>query len=191
MALAESAFELALERGMEGFVIDDVVSRAGYSRRTFANHFSCKEEAVASVLHAKVGRAAELIADLPKDTPLVDLAHLLLTRQMDSEMLETLGSMVALLSEQPSLEPQVLAAFGLIYREAVAAVMEFTEQRYSSQRVHTLFVMAYGSFGLWFGEAREAALPEGADRDASDPAAIERFLDTTFAYLRNGFELTS
>ena len=39
---------LAVERGMDGFIVDDVVQQAGYSRRTFANYFSCKEEAVAA-----------------------------------------------------------------------------------------------------------------------------------------------
>lgn len=45
--LARTSFELALEKGLDGFTIEDVVQRARYSRRTFANHFSCKEEAVA------------------------------------------------------------------------------------------------------------------------------------------------
>lgn len=33
-ALSQSAFELALELGMDGFIVDDVVQKAGYSRRT-------------------------------------------------------------------------------------------------------------------------------------------------------------
>ena len=35
-ALAQAAFDLAVERGLDGFTTDDIVSRAGYSRRTFA-----------------------------------------------------------------------------------------------------------------------------------------------------------
>src|SRR5690554_2463187 len=49
-ALAEAAFELAVERGADGFVVEDIVTKAGYSRRTFANYFSCKEEAIADSL---------------------------------------------------------------------------------------------------------------------------------------------
>src|SRR5690625_5155149 len=48
--LADAAFELALERGLDGFVVNDLVKRAGYSRRTFANYYSCKEEAVVAVV---------------------------------------------------------------------------------------------------------------------------------------------
>ncbi|MEK3715313.1 TetR family transcriptional regulator [Paenibacillus sp. FSL R7-0333] len=45
--LADKAFELALEKGLDGYIIEDVVHRAGYSRRTFSNYYSCKEEALA------------------------------------------------------------------------------------------------------------------------------------------------
>lgn len=186
-ALAKAAYELAVERGMDGFVIDDVVSRAGYSRRTFANYFSCKEEAVASVLYHRAGHVADLLADIPVDTPLVDVAHLLLRRQMNPDMLEAVGNLAPLVPHCPSLEPFVLATVGHFYRETVAAVMEFTEGRYSAQLVHTLFVMAYGSLALLFGEARHTALPGGAHAGGSDSALVDRFLETTFVYLRNGF----
>src|SRR5690606_20653021 len=46
-AIAEAAFALARERGLDGFVVDDIVQLAGFSRRTFANYYACKEEAVA------------------------------------------------------------------------------------------------------------------------------------------------
>ena len=70
-ALAEAAFELTRERGLFGFVTADVVERAGYSRRTFANHFSCKEEAVAAVAFGGVDDASAILADLPDDLPLL------------------------------------------------------------------------------------------------------------------------
>lgn len=44
--MARAALRLASERGLDGFTIDDVVTEAGYSRRTFANHFTSKEDAV-------------------------------------------------------------------------------------------------------------------------------------------------
>ncbi len=43
-ALAQAAFDLAVERGVDSFTIDEVAARAGYSRRTFANHYAGKEE---------------------------------------------------------------------------------------------------------------------------------------------------
>lgn len=47
--LAQATFDLAVERGVDGFTIDDVAGRAGYARRTFANHYSCKEEAITAL----------------------------------------------------------------------------------------------------------------------------------------------
>ena len=53
-ALAEAAFNLALESGVDGFVVEDIVTKAGYSRRTFANYFTCKEEAIAAPVNPGV-----------------------------------------------------------------------------------------------------------------------------------------
>lgn len=44
--LAVASYELVRERGLDAVTVDDVVERAGYSRRTFANHYTCKQEAV-------------------------------------------------------------------------------------------------------------------------------------------------
>ncbi len=69
--LAEAAFELAIERGLDGFVVDDIVQRAGYSRRTFANYFSCKEEAVVTVALNQKGasKVADFILEINENTP--------------------------------------------------------------------------------------------------------------------------
>lgn len=53
--LAAAAFELARERDLDEVTIDDVVERVGYSRRTFANHFSCKQEAVVEGFFLAIG----------------------------------------------------------------------------------------------------------------------------------------
>lgn len=70
-ALADAAFALALEKGMDGFVVEDVVQRAGYSRRTFANHYSCKEEAIATaaLIFKGADEVADWIAGLNEDIP--------------------------------------------------------------------------------------------------------------------------
>ena len=53
--LALAAFELALEHGLGEATVEDVAERAGYSRRTFANHFSCKQEAVVEGFFLRIG----------------------------------------------------------------------------------------------------------------------------------------
>ena len=77
-----------LERGLDGFVIADVTQRAGYARRTFANHFSCKEEAVASVLFAGADQSGGFHRRPTRGTSLLDAMHELLRSQMSAEMFD-------------------------------------------------------------------------------------------------------
>ncbi|ACQ78532.1 transcriptional regulator, TetR family [Beutenbergia cavernae DSM 12333] len=62
-AFAHAAFELASERGLDGFTIDELAEATGLARRTFFNHFTSKEEAVAHVVVLKVREVLAVIAD--------------------------------------------------------------------------------------------------------------------------------
>jgi AcrR family transcriptional regulator len=187
-ALAQAAFELALERGLDGFVIDDVVRRAGYSRRTFANHFSCKEEAIASVLYSGMRDSEEFVSELPKGMSLVDVLHTSIQRQLGQERLEQLRSLVSLCCTHPALVPFVLEAVMEARQATVAVFMKHADGRYPKQYVDLLSGMAYGALAvLFFGEAD--ALGRGEAAPAGDTAVpFEEFLETTMTYLRTGFE---
>ncbi len=121
-ALAQAAFDLAVERGLDGFTTDDIVSRAGYSRRTFANHYSCKEEAVVAVVLESVREGIETPADVPDDAPLLDWLHALARRQLSGPMLPTIRRLQALAHEHPTLEPYVLEAHRRIRLVALEVV---------------------------------------------------------------------
>ena len=41
-ALVESARTIVDERGLDGTTVEDIAEAAGYTSRTFFNHFSCK-----------------------------------------------------------------------------------------------------------------------------------------------------
>src|SRR5690625_1362018 len=94
--LADAAFELALERGMDGFVVDDIVQQAGYSRRTFANYFSCKEEAVVTVALNQKGasKVADFILEIDKKTPPIDVLYQLMKMQFTTNLLKKLRQLV-------------------------------------------------------------------------------------------------
>ena len=186
-ALAESAFELAAERGLDGFDIADVVQRAGYARRTFANHFSCKEEAVASVLFARADSVAAFIDDLPEGTSLLDALHELMRSQLSAEMFQKVRTLVSLHGQHPALEPYVLAAVRHMRQATPEAWSEFTRGRYSDQYVLVLFAAVYGTISLLFDGSLDV-LPPGQS-GTGEPGALtfEDFLDTTFSYLRTGF----
>lgn len=45
-ALCRAAMELAIQRGFDGFTIEDIADAVEVSRRTFSNYFSSKEDAL-------------------------------------------------------------------------------------------------------------------------------------------------
>ena len=187
-ALAEAAFALALERGLDGFVIADVVQRAGYSRRTFANHFSCKEEAVASVLFSEVDtRVAAFIAGLPEGTSLLDALHELLRGQMSADMFARVHKLISLCRQHPALEPHILAAVRRMRQTTLEAWSEFTEGRHSDQYILVLLAAVYGALTLLFEGSIDVLPPGQPATPESGAVTFTEFLDTTFAYLRSGF----
>jgi AcrR family transcriptional regulator len=187
-ALAESAFQLALERGLDGFVIADVTQRAGYARRTFSNHFSCKEEAVASVLFAGADtRVAAFIAGLPEGTSLLDALHELLRSQMSAEMFDRVHKVTLLCRQYPALEPHILAAVRSMRQTTLEAWSEFTEGRYSDQYMLVLVAAVFGAVSLLFDGSIDVLPPGRRASVESGAVTFDEFLDTTFAYLRSGF----
>ena len=48
-ALAERAFDLAGQRGFDGFTIAELVADVDVSRRTFSNYFASKADCIAAV----------------------------------------------------------------------------------------------------------------------------------------------
>ena len=186
-ALSESAFELAAERGMDGFGIADVVQRAGYARRTFANHFSCKEEAVASVLFARADTVVAFIADLPDGTSLLDALHEVMRSQLSAEMFQKMRKLVSLCQQHPALEPHVLAAVRHMRQATPDAWSEFTKGRYSDQYILVLLAAVHGAISLLFDGSLDVLPPGQSGTDEAGALTFDDFLDTTFNYLRTGF----
>ena len=71
-ALAFTALQLAVERGLENVRVEDITDAVNVSRRTFTNYFSSKEEAIASLNADRAAQAAEALRDRPAGEPLAD-----------------------------------------------------------------------------------------------------------------------
>ncbi len=194
-ALADAAYELALERGLDGFVVDDITQRAGYSRRTFANHFSCKEEAVvmSTVTFKENHKAPEqLLAALPPDaippeaTPLDTLQHLLKMR-ITAEMFRKLRTLVTMSKESPTLEPYILILLRKLQFEAQTILSELSRGRYPESYAHLLAGAMYGVMLPLIDGSLSVLLPDEPAAEATDAMTFEQYLDTAFGYLRQGF----
>jgi AcrR family transcriptional regulator len=68
--LTEAALELAIERGISGFKIEDIAAAANVSPRTFNNYFSSKEAAVVGSASDRGERICLALSSLPADIPL-------------------------------------------------------------------------------------------------------------------------
>lgn len=184
--LAVAAFELTRERGLFGFVTADVVDRAGYSRRTFANHFSCKEEAVASVAFGRVDDVSEILTSLPADLPLLDALLAVMREQFTEDTLLTMRELMTMARQYPTLEPYVLGVQQRMRHTAQELLGSVAGERYPSIYVPLLFGAVYGAVMAALEGTLDVHL--SGESDLSSAAMdYSSFLDLTFDYLRHGF----
>ncbi|WP_090983359.1 TetR/AcrR family transcriptional regulator [Paenibacillus sp. CF384] len=189
IALAEAAFKLALERGMDGFVVDDIVQIANYSRRTFANHFSCKEEAVASaaITFQSSEEADQLIAGMPDDSSPLDLLYRLLQMQLTAELLWKLRELITLSKQSPSLEPYILNALRHLQKSSQEILSDFANGRYPEGYTHLLAGAVYGAFMPLLDGSLNVLLPGQTSEEVPGATTFDQYLNNMFGYLRQGF----
>lgn len=188
-ALAEAAFELACERGLDGFVVEDIVQRAGYSRRTFANHFSCKEEAVAmaAIPSSSIEEVHTLLEETPDNaTPLVVLRQWM-KMQLAEEVIRKLYKLVSLSKQYPTLEPYILSVLYWMQTAAQETLNDLFQDRYPEGYSHILIGAVIGSIQPIFDGSVQVALPGQPAAESMEMMTFEQYLDKVFDYLRNGF----
>ncbi|MEJ8305852.1 TetR/AcrR family transcriptional regulator [Saccharibacillus sacchari] len=192
--LARTSFELALEKGLDGFTIEDVVQRAHYSRRTFANHFSCKEEAVAmavvslSSVNGEEQRENVLkeVDSIPESSPVEALQHWL-RMNFTANLLRKLRELVTLSKSYPTLEPYVLNVLHRLQDAAHIELKRVCGERYPQGYPHLLAGAVFGAvLSILEGEIK-VRLPGEESREEADAITFDAFLEMTFGYLKNGF----
>lgn len=174
-ALAQAAFDLTQERGIEGYTIDEVVQQVGVSRRTFANYFSCKEEAVASLALEQLQEGIASMPGLPAGTPLLEWVKTLAQHQLSSGLLEILVALRDLAQQDPSLSPFLANVHAEIRRTAQQIVSERAGNSASKLTSHIIVGAAYGALSSLIDGAR--VIPGASPGD---------FIEKVFAQLRSG-----
>ncbi|WP_255314271.1 TetR/AcrR family transcriptional regulator [Bacillus sp. FJAT-26390] len=188
-ALADAAFALALERGMDGFVVEDVVQRAGYSRRTFANHYSCKEEAAAAAAVIFIGaeEVEDWITKLNEDIAPPDVLYHLMKMQLTAEHIYKLRQLVSLSKQYPSLEPYILSGLHRLQISAQETLSELSYGRYPEGYTHLLAGAVYGAVLPILDGSLNVLLPGQSADENPEAITFDHYLDTMFSFLRNGF----
>lgn len=187
-ALAEAAFALAQEKGMEGFVVEEVVQRAGFSRRTFANYYSCKEEAVAAAAINFKGadEVSAWIDALDEEMSLLDSLYQLMKLQLTTEHFRKLQQLVSLSKQYKSLEPYVLSAFHGLQKTAVEMLDRLSRGRYPEGYTHLLTGAVYGAIMPLLDGCLNVRFPDQSPDDNGEAVAFDDYLDTMFNCLRSG-----
>ena len=187
--LAQAAFELTLEHGLDGFVVKDLVERAGYSRRTFANYYSCKEEAVVAVVlnYEDAPTVEELVAEMKGHENPIDIFYHLMKMQFTADLLKKLHQLVSLSKSYPTLEPYILSVFQHFQAEAVKIVRKLSGRDYAETYYHLLAGAVYGAVLPLIDGRLTIVFSNEVESTSNGDMTFEQYLDTTFTYLRNGF----
>lgn len=175
-----------MSRGLDGFVIDDVAERAGYSRRTFANHYSCKEAAVASVAYASMEAATGALDDVSDAVPLLEATQTVLRLQLTTAALSRMREVMSLARAYPSLEPHVHHVQHRMRLEAEQRMLAVAAGRYPTLYVSLLCGAVYGMVSAALEGLVDVRLPGDLPRR---PSAMEfdDYLNDVFKHLRTGF----
>ena len=182
--LAAAAYALVREAGPD-ITIDDIAERAGYSRRTFANHFTCKQEAVVEGFFLRIGLPAAT-ADLPDDTEItpladaIDLAEHVVARILAPPVLTELRAFGEVVARTESLRPYLLD--GVQRLRTTGRLARLTEAL-PEETLDLIFGATVGMVAAVLERAMGCA-PGGPD---PDPREMTALLTRAFDHLRRGF----
>jgi AcrR family transcriptional regulator len=128
-ALSWAALRLAVERGLENVLVEDIAAEVGVSARTFNNYFASKTEAIATRHSDRARQIAEALRKRPPDEPLwMAITESALTLFGDEESRpdpEWIAG-VRLMVGEPALQGEFLKANAVAERQVAAAVAERT-----------------------------------------------------------------
>lgn len=103
--LAATAFDLVQERGYDDVTIDQIVERAGYSRRTFANHFGGKAEAVVDGFLQRFGPQPVDAETAPRTmAELIDASEAFILAVLEGPALDDVRAFAAIARAHPVVE---------------------------------------------------------------------------------------
>ncbi|RDI50074.1 alpha/beta fold hydrolase [Nocardia mexicana] len=127
-ALGCAAIGLAMERGLENVLVEDIAAAADVSPRTFNNYFASKTEAICSIAVDQARRIAETLRERPVTEPLWSAIIHAVLREFDDSAIpnDTWRAGVRLITNHPALQGEYRRAQGLIQEALAAAIAERT-----------------------------------------------------------------
>lgn len=188
-AIAEAAFELAAAKGVDHFVVEDIAARAGYSRRTFANHFSCKEEAIASSLTMTdfLEMDPEPSTYSSEDHTPLSTIELFIKRSFTIDKLKRLNQLISLSRTHPTLRLYVTGALKEVQDFAWQGMRKEFGTAYADEYYHVLIGAVFGALMPVLDESIDVQLP-AEKANAQTGNQFEAYMNRVFSQLRKGFQ---
>ncbi|MGW4094431.1 alpha/beta fold hydrolase [Nocardia sp. NPDC004750] len=127
-ALGFAALRLAVERGLDNVLVEDIAAAAGVSPRTFNNYFASKYEAVCSVAVGRARRIADALRGRPVAEPLWPaVIHAVLAEFRDAEPPDSAWTAgVRLITRAPLLQGEYRRSQAVIEDALAEAIAERT-----------------------------------------------------------------
>lgn len=180
-ALAFTAMQLAVERGLENVRVEDITDRVNVSRRTFTNYFSSKEEAIASLNADRFARAAEDLAGRPAGEPLAGSLAEVFAAQYEAAagMDRERARQIRMMMTSPALQGEALKTMAQAEGPLAQAIAERTGadpqgDLYPHVLAAAVMAAVRAATGHWMATGGTGSLPDlirqAVDQVASPPA---------------------
>ncbi|WP_144721043.1 TetR/AcrR family transcriptional regulator [Agrococcus jejuensis] len=125
--IADAAFALAVEHGLDGVLVEEIAERAFVSPRTLSNYFPSKEAAIVAAGEDDLAQLTTALRERPDDeAPLTSLRALLAyaVNAWTPEQLDALRAKERLVDEHPTLLPYRMAQYDALEDAIRVAVAE-------------------------------------------------------------------
>jgi len=124
-ALGGAAMRLAIERGLENVLVDDIAAAAGVSARTFNNYFASKYEAIAALALDRSYRIGEALRERPAAEGLWDAVRHAVLEVYGPARIAPDPEFIAgvrLVTSSPALRGEYLKALSIMQYELAEAL---------------------------------------------------------------------
>lgn len=185
--LAATALALVRERGYDAVTIDQIAERAGYSRRTFANHFGGKAEAVVDGFLERLQPSPLDEASVPRSfSELIDGTEAFIGSMFEGPALDDLRDFVVIVREHPVVESTAHARLQALRGSATLRLLagRFGETP-SMLYISAVIGLLGGALHILNDELGEPCGPP--DLTPQVRARLRALMTEAFGYLRHGF----
>jgi len=127
-AISDAALRLAVARGFDNVLVEDIAAEANVSPRTVNNYFSSKQEAIVSRAVDRARDAADVLRERPASEPLWEALTHAITAQYEGASLPGVDRQagIRLLLQTPAVRAEFLRVHFESQKTLTAAVAERT-----------------------------------------------------------------